>query len=142
MSVKDNYLKLSEKFGGPYSLVKKGIKRGLIDSIVQGKDVRISNVKQIAEALGVTVGVLVGEKKPEDLHKDRREPFNDVEREYVRKLLDILRGTNDQAKAAIMFNIDTFHPLFSKEEAVDTDYLKKLKACRKEPKAEEIKKTG
>lgn len=102
MSIKDNYLKLSEKFGGPYALVKKGIKRGLIDSIVQGKDVRISNVIQIAQALGITVGELIGE----EVEKISRVQYNQEEVKYIDKLLAILRGHDEVKKAVVKGVLD------------------------------------
>lgn len=102
MSIKDNYIKLSEKFGGPYSLMKKGIKQGLINSIMQGKDVRISNVIQIANALGVTVGELIGE----EVAKIPLVRYNDEEVKYIDKLASVLRGHDEAKKATVKGVLD------------------------------------
>ncbi len=102
MSLKDNYIKLSEKFGGPYAMVKKGIKGGLINSIMAGKDVRISNVIQIAHALGVTVGELIGE----EVAKIPIAQYNQEEVKYIDKLVSVLRGHDESKKATVKGVLD------------------------------------
>ena len=54
MSLKNNYIKLSEKFGGPYTLIKKGIKRGIISSIMRGSIPKANEALEMARVLGVT----------------------------------------------------------------------------------------
>lgn len=61
MSFKDNYLRLTEKFGGPYTLIRYGLKRSTIDSIMSGSMPAADKALQIAKILGVTVEELLGE---------------------------------------------------------------------------------
>ncbi len=107
MSIKENYLKLSEKFGGPYTLMKKGIKRSLITSIMEGKDVRISNVIQIALALGVSVEELIGAEKPDgEAAKIPLVEHNNEEVKYIDKLLSVLRGHDEAKKSTVKGVLD------------------------------------
>ncbi|MBN4054194.1 hypothetical protein JYT87_00630 [Nitrospira defluvii] len=63
MSLKDKYLKLTKKFGGPYSLVSKGISRGAINTIMRGGIPGADHVDKMADLLKTTVkGLLEGQK--------------------------------------------------------------------------------
>lgn len=107
MPIKDHYIKLSEKFGGPYALMKKGIKGGLINSIMAGKDVRISNVIQIALALGVSVEELIGAEKPDgEVAKIPLVEYNNEEVKYIDKLLSVLRGHDEAKKSTVKGVLD------------------------------------
>lgn len=107
MSLKYNYIKLSEKFGGPYSLVKKGIKKGLIDSVLQDSDVKVSNVIQIALALGVSVEELIVAEKPDgEVAKIPLVEYNNEEVKYIDKLLSVLRGHDEAKKSTVKGVLD------------------------------------
>lgn len=152
MSLKDNYLKSTKNLGGPYSLTKKGIKRSVIGSILEGKDVRISNILKVTKALGITVEALVtGEAEKEHMvceepltYLRNLQPFTDEEKKYLVKVLDILRGPNEQGKVALKTNIDTFHLTYTEKIEVQEDYTKdvrrKKKDCNEEDRGSDIKK--
>ena len=63
MSLKDNYIKLSKKFGGPYSLTKKGIKLATINSILRGSKIHVTTACDVANVLGISVERLVTGKE-------------------------------------------------------------------------------
>lgn len=73
MSFKNNYIELTKKYGGPYSLVKKGIKKGIIESIMQGSMPSLDRAYIIAQALGVSLErLLTGrETMPEVPEKEK-----------------------------------------------------------------------
>jgi len=80
MSLKDNYLKLTAN--NPYSLTRKGIKRGIIQSIMRGSMPKVNEAYEVAKALGVTVErLLIG--KDESVNED------------VEKIMLILNKFND-----------------------------------------------
>jgi len=110
MSIKANYIKLSNKFGGPYALMKKGIKRSVIGSIMKDKDVRISNAIQVAHALGVSVEELCSGKArlaiQETINEAPEQYQTDEERRYMDKLLAVLRGQDEAKKATVKGVLD------------------------------------
>ncbi len=55
MSLKDNYIELSKKLGGPYSLISRGVKEGIVRSIMRGSIPRAHELYEVAKVLGVTV---------------------------------------------------------------------------------------
>ncbi len=64
MSLKDNYIELTKKFGGPYTLLSKGIKRGIINSIMKGGYPKINEAYEVAKVLGVSLErLLTGEDR-------------------------------------------------------------------------------
>lgn len=64
MSLKDNYITLTKKLGGPYTLLSKGIKRGIINSIMRGSYPKINEAYEVAKALGVSLErLLIGEDR-------------------------------------------------------------------------------
>lgn len=108
ISLKNNYIELSKKFGGPYSLISKGIKRGIITGILRGSMPKINEAYVVAKVLGVTLEQLLGEKEIEPPTPDTIELHDKTEREYVEKLLIILRTKQDKTVKAIIQNIDAF----------------------------------
>ncbi len=104
MPIKNNYLELSKKFGGPYTLIKKGIKRGWIDSIIQGSDIGLSKAVEIAKILGVTAEELYTGKKT---NETKEEVYSPEEQKYINKLIQILRGNEEDKKTAIKINLDS-----------------------------------
>lgn len=111
MSLKDNYLKLSEKFGGPYALMKKGLSKDTVRSILRGSDIGVSKAYVVARALGVTVEELIGEE-PVPERPDRgvaKIPgvrYNDEEVKYIDKLVSVLRGHDEAKKATVKGVLD------------------------------------
>lgn len=156
MSLKDNLLKLTKNSGGPYALVNKGIKKGLITSILQEKNTRLSNVRMIADALEVPIELLIADERviEMDLKSVCAEPpeiyvsrdieehlllsqyrnLSPEEKQFVRKLIEIFHGTNEQDKVAIKYNIDSFHRNKDTITRVEVDYAKDAR--------QEIKKTN
>ena len=128
MSLKDNYLKLSEKFGGKFAIEKKGIRRSIIESILKGRKINIYDAVIISNALGVTVEELVTGKPltytgtAEQAIKDRQpsktdrvnEPMSGWdecekdEKDYILKLIEIFQAKNKINIMAIKQNIDAF----------------------------------
>lgn len=72
MSLKDNYIKLSKKFGGPYSLTKKGIKLATINSILRGSKIHVTTACDVAHVLGVSVERLVTGKETHFAHTEEQ----------------------------------------------------------------------
>ena len=58
-SLKDNFLELSKKSGKPYSLRAKGIKTGIINSILKGCIPKLNEAYEVAKVLGVTMEELL-----------------------------------------------------------------------------------
>jgi len=112
MPLKDNYLELTKKFGGPYTLIKHGLTRSTISSIMSGSIPAADKALQIAKILGVTVEeLLTGEYKESMLLVKEAAPFYGYakeEREYIDKLIELFRTKDEDTKKAIMQNIDTF----------------------------------
>lgn len=82
MPLKNNYIELSKKFGGPYTLIRHGVKRSIIDSIMRGSMPAADAVYEVAKILGVTIEeLLTGEtitsvkepKAPYGLTDDERQ---------------------------------------------------------------------
>lgn len=100
-SFKENFLELSKKIGKPYSLRSKGIKKGIIDSIMKGSMPKINEAYEVALVLGVTIEELyVGTKKVLEIREEsasywgKYRPRNQEEEKYIGKMYDILRGTD------------------------------------------------
>lgn len=135
MSLKDNYKELSKKFGGPYTLIKKGIKRGWIDSILQGNDISISRAYEVAKALGVTMEELyVGTEKAQEIREEAAEywgkyrPRDTEEERYIGKLLDIMRGGDEDSKIMVKKILDnTIRDAWTQ---ADRDQHKKTKLAK------------
>ncbi|MDE2216551.1 MAG: hypothetical protein KGJ87_05225 [Planctomycetota bacterium] len=100
MSLKNNYKELSKKLGGHYTLIKKGIKRGWIDSIMQGSDIGVSKAYEIAKVLGVTMEELLTGNYEE------KKVYSPDKQKYIDKLIEILNGNDDQKKNAIITILD------------------------------------
>lgn len=112
MSLKDNYIKLSEKFGGPYALVSKGLKNQIY-SIMRGSDIGVSKASEVAKALGVTIDELyLGTEKAREIREDAAEywgryrPRNPEEEKYIGKMLEIMRGADNEAKIMVKKILD------------------------------------
>lgn len=116
MTLKENYLRLSKKVGGPYYLIKKGIKRGWIDSILQGNEVGIYKAYEISKVLGVTLEELYPGGPQAERISEHSElytlpgyPYTPNEQHYIGLLAEILRGKNQKNARAIRENIEAFH---------------------------------
>lgn len=113
MSLKDNYKQLSEKFGGPYTLVSKGISKDTIRSILRGSDICVSKASEVAKALGVTMEELyLGTEKAQEMRAKAAEywgryrPRDQDEERYIGKLIEIMRGTDEEAKVMVKKILD------------------------------------
>ena len=122
MPLRDNYLELTKKFGGPYGLIKKGISRGIIGSILKGRDISISRAYEISKVLGVTLEELYpGGPQAERISEHPEcyvetglkpvctKPVCTEEQRYIGLLTDILRGKNQKNARAIKENLEAFH---------------------------------
>ena len=116
MTLKDNYLRLSKKVGGPYYLVKKGIEKGWVDTIMQGSELGLYKAYEISKVLGVTMEELYpggpqAERISEhpELYGMPGYPFSPDEQHYIGLLIEILRGKNKKNARAIKENIEAFH---------------------------------
>lgn len=116
MTLKDNYLRLSKKMGGPYYIIKKGIKRGWIDSILQGNEIGIYKAYEISKILGVSLEELYpGGSQVErisehpELYALPEYPYTPEEQRCIGLLVGILRGKNQRNARAIKENIEAFH---------------------------------
>lgn len=127
MSIKDTYIKLTENLGGPYTLIKRGIKRSVICSIMEGKDVRISNVCKVAKALNVPISTLIEEKK--EIKEKKEQYFNtqfsflnkfeiltEEEKELLEKTMKVMRGYNRDNANALKSNIRAFYKTHNYED--------------------------
>ena len=66
-SLKNNYLSISKKFGGPYYLEKKGIPKSIIATILKGSIPSGDKLLLVATVLGVTVEELVKSKDAKNM---------------------------------------------------------------------------
>lgn len=103
--------------------LRSGIDRTYISRIESGKVANPSHdtLAKVAQGLGIVVSELfVKGKEPLPSGKGHRiaeeelapygiEYFSAAERDYIRKLIDILRSANDRAIMGIKINIDLFH---------------------------------
>lgn len=123
-SLKENFLEISKKFGKPYNLQAKGIKRSIIQSILKGSMLKINEAYEVAKVLGVSLEELYtgGKKIPPDseplsgIVNETQEPYglphqpySGEERHYIGVLIEILRGANQKNAGAIKENLEAFH---------------------------------
>ncbi|MCR4321519.1 MAG: hypothetical protein NUV74_14425 [Candidatus Brocadiaceae bacterium] len=101
MTLKNNYLRLSKKVGDPYYPIKKGIKRGWIDSIMQGSELGLYKAYEISRVLGVSMEELYPGGPQADRISEHPElyalpeyPYSPEEQRYIGLLIEILRGEN------------------------------------------------
>lgn len=107
MSFKENYLKFSKKFGGPYALESKGLRMSTITSIMRGSDIGVSNAYKVEKVLGVSVEELLkGEPAAETVNEAHEEYQTDEEHRYINKLLAVLRGQDEAKKATVKGVLD------------------------------------
>lgn len=125
-SLKDNFLQLSKKFGKPYSLESKGIKKGIIQSILKGSIPKISEAYEVAKVLGVSMEELLTGKFEE------RKIYSPEQQKYINKLIDILNGNDDHKKITITTMLDNLkRDTWEKESKKSThhdQHIKKQKA--------------
>lgn len=101
MSLKENYIKLSKNLGGTHSLISKGLKKSIVDSIMRGSDIGATKAYEVAKILGVTMEeLLTGNYDVKKVHSPE-------EQKYIHKLVQILRGNEEDKKTAIKINLDS-----------------------------------
>ena len=100
MPLKDNYIKLSKKFGGKYSLIKKGITLSTINSIMRGSDISITKAYDVAKVLGVTIEELLTGNYEE------KKVYTPEQQKYIDKLIDILNSNEKDKKITITTMLD------------------------------------
>ncbi|MBM2835670.1 MAG: hypothetical protein HW406_2831 [Candidatus Brocadiaceae bacterium] len=101
MSLKENYIKLSKNLGGTHSLISKGLKKSIVDSIMRGSDIGSTMAYEVAKILGVTMEeLLTGNYDVKKVHSPE-------EQKYVDKLVQILRGNEEDKKTTIKTNLDS-----------------------------------
>lgn len=102
--------------GGPYYLVKKGIEKGWIDTIMQGSELGLYKAYEISKVLGVSLeelypGGTQAERISEhpELYALPEYPYTPEEQRCIGLLVGILRGKNQKNARAIKENIEAFH---------------------------------
>ena len=100
MPLKDNYIKLSKKLGGPYRIIKKGIDRSWINSILQGSEIGVTKAYEIAKVLGVTVEELLTGNYEE------KKIYTPEQQKYIDKLINILNSNEEDKKITITTMLD------------------------------------
>lgn len=126
MSFKNNYIELSKKFGGPYALITKGVKKGVINSIMRGGYPKINEAHEVAKVLGVTMEeLLTGNYNEEKI-------YSTEEQKYINKLIDILRSNNNTKISTTknfldLIKRDVWNDSFSKAKTPGS-HLKKKKS--------------
>jgi transcriptional regulator with XRE-family HTH domain len=109
MSFKDNYIKLTEKLGGPYTLIKKGIKRSTITSIMDDSMPSVENAYKIAKALNVTMEELViGKTMFEKKGKESRINESKERKERMEGRLYDIEGLNQERIDILQEMIDNW----------------------------------
>lgn len=111
MSLKDNYIKLSKKFGGTHALIGKGLSKAIVNSIMRGSDIGATKAYEVAKVLGVSVEELIGEgpvpERPDrGVAKIPGVRYNDEEVKYIDKLVSVLRGHDEAKKATVKGVLD------------------------------------
>ena len=106
--------------------LRSGLDRTYISRIESGKIASPSHktLEKITRGLNVTAAELFRKEKPdarlaeEEIASYGTEYYSDIEREYIRKLLDILRGANEPAILGIKINIDLFYQSRNRKQTV------------------------
>lgn len=98
MSLRENYIKLSKNLGGTHSLISKGLKKSIVDSIMRGSDIGATKAYEVAKILGVTVEELLTGKKENEA---KEEIYTTEEQKYIDKLIYILREKEEDKKTTI-----------------------------------------
>lgn len=126
MPLKENYIKLSEKFGGTYTLISKGIKKGVINSIMRGGYPKINEAYEVAKILGVTMEELLTGKF------DEKKVYTHEQQKYIDKLIDILNSNDNHKKITITTMLDNLKrdtwEKDSKKSTHHDPHIKKQKA--------------
>lgn len=126
MTLKDNYLKLSKKLGGPYRIVKKGIDRSWINSILQGSEIGVTKAYEIAKILGVTMEELLTGNYEE------KKVYTPEQQKYIDKLINILNNNDNHKKITITTMLDNLKQdtweKDSKKSTHHDPHIKKQKA--------------
>lgn len=113
-SFKDNYIELSKKFGGKYALLKKGIKRGVIQGILRGSIPKANEAYLVAQALNVTLEELITGKSIEEnvsqnvvsgTHRVNKDP---EDKHLIEKFREILKNSDQEHIQAITNIINIF----------------------------------
>lgn len=102
MPLKNNYIKLSGKFGGTHALIGKGLTKSVVNSIMRGSDIGVSKAYEVAKVLGVSVEELVGGEAA----KIPLVEHNNEEVKYIDKLLSVLRGHDEAKKSTVKGVLD------------------------------------
>lgn len=105
-----------------YSLVKKGVKEGTIDSIMKGSMPAADALLTVAKALNVSIEDLLSGNPPEAVFKETSAEYghSKEEQDYTEKLIKIMRTKMDGTVLAIKQNIDAFLTTPDKEKKNNT----------------------
>jgi len=100
MSLKDNYIKLSKKFGGTHTLIGKGLTQSTITSILKDCDIGVTKAYKVAKVLGVTMEELLTGSFNE------RKIYTPEQQKYIDKLIEILNSNDEEKKTTIKTILD------------------------------------
>lgn len=123
MSLRDNYIELSKKFGGTHSLINKGLTKSIVNSIMNGNDIRVSSAYEVAKVLNITIEELYTGKKGSE---SKEENYTPEEQKYIDKLIYILRGKEEDKKTITKTTLDVYGESFIKTKHPEVN-LKKTK---------------
>lgn len=100
MSLKSNYIELSKQFGGTHTLINKGLKKSIVDSIMRGSDIGVSKAYEAAKILGVTMEELLTGSF------DEKKVYSQEEQKYIDKIVSIIRNNDEQKKTTVTTMLD------------------------------------
>jgi transcriptional regulator with XRE-family HTH domain len=126
MSLKDNYIKLTKKFGGTHYLINKGLTQSIVNSIMRGSDISFSKANKVAKVLGVTMEELLTGNYEE------KKVYTPEQQKYIDKLIDILNSNDEHKKITITTMLDNLKrdtwEKDSKKSTHHDTHIKKQKA--------------
>ena len=112
MPLKDNYIELAKKFGGPYTLTKKGVKKSIVDSIMRGSCPKADELLPIAQVLSSSIEELLTGKAQKEIPPKAGEGPDDYDpkdRFIATELPEMLHNFNrldDFDKRRVIHSID------------------------------------
>ena len=127
MSLKENYLKFSKNTGGKYGIVKKGVKRSVIESLLTGYKINVYDAYEIAKALGITVEELITKEPTKnasfDIDKDilKITELLDQYPEFKTTILQLLENLS-KIKELESIDINSFIKKLNEIETVIMEY--------------------
>lgn len=119
LGLRERFKELCDKKGiKPFSLASKGVNRNIIDSIMRGSEPGVSAAHEIAKALNITIEELLTGEETQIKESIAEYGYTKEEKEYIDRLVKIMRTKMDGTVLAIKQNIDAFLTTPDKQEEV------------------------